>query len=629
MSLAGVMEFGRLYYDFIAIINKNSSDAVSRLAPKGMKIYLIVRLNIAFFDLFEILKASTCGTSCRVIEPANKKEIMKTKIKALILSAVEKAIAKNALTPSNISGIEVEVPKVGAHGDFSTNTAMVMAASQKMPPRKIAEALIANLDDDGEIIAKTEIAGPGFINFFVKTSAWVPLLREVHEKGTQYGASDIGKGHKIQVEFVSSNPTGPLHVGHGRGAAVGDSVGNILAFCGYDVQKEYYINDSGRQIRTLGKSVFLRYQEILGAAVAFPEECYQGDYIKDIALGLAKEKGRALLEMDENEAVGICARHAADLIIGGIREDLSTFGVFFDEWFSEQSLYDSGKVDSVIQAFKASGAIYEKEGAQWFRTTDYGDEKDRVVVRKNGQTTYFASDIAYHQDKYDRGFETVIDVWGADHHGYIPRVTASVEASGYRKEQFGVILVQLVNLLRGGEPVAMSTRAGEFVTLNDVIQEVGRDAARFIFLTRHYESPLDFDLELAKKKTNDNPVYYVQYVHARISSIIEKGREKGIQSGACEDAVLAKLTQPEEIALIKAMNRYPETIRLSAENMEPHRVTYFLMTLASAFHSYYNKHRVLADDPDLAQARLLLVLAVKTIIRNGLTLLGVSAPEKM
>ncbi len=333
--------------------------------------------------------------------------------------------------------------------------------------------------------------------------------------------------------------------------------------------------------------------------------------------------------MDEIEAIGYCARYAANLIIGGIREDLSAFGVTFDDWFSEQSLYDSGKVDQVIQSFKTSGAIYEQDGAQWFRTTDYGDEKDRVVVRKNGQTTYFASDIAYHQDKYDRGFETVIDVWGADHHGYIPRVTASVEASGYRPEQFGVILVQLVNLLRGGEPVAMSTRSGEFVTLNDVIQEVGCDAARFIFLTRHYESPLDFDLELAKKKTNDNPVYYVQYVHARISSIVAKGREKGIHPGACEDHILAQLTQPEEINLIKAMSRYPETVRLSAENMEPHRVTYYLMNLASAFHSYYNKHRVLTDDPDLARARLFLVLAVKIIIKNGLTLLGVSAPEKM
>ena len=554
---------------------------------------------------------------------------MKTKIKSLIILAVKKAIEAGTLNASNVPDIEVEAPKVEAHGDFSTNIAMLMASSQKMPPRKIAEAIIANLEDSGQIIAKTEIAGPGFINFFIKSNAWVPFLREVHEKGAQFGASNIGKGHKIQVEFVSSNPTGPLHVGHGRGAAVGDSVGNILRFCGYAVHKEYYINDSGRQIQTLGTSVFLRYQEILGESMAFPEECYQGDYIRDIALEIEKEHGRSLLEMDQDKAIGLCARHAANLIIGGIREDLSAFGVFFDEWFSEQSLYDSGKVDRVIQGFKASGAIYEKEGAQWFRTTDYGDEKDRVVVRRNGQTTYFASDIAYHQDKYDRGFETVIDVWGADHHGYIPRVTASVEASGYKREQFGVILVQLVNLLRGGVPVAMSTRAGEFVTLNDVIQEVGHDAARFIFLTRHYESPLDFDLELAKKKTNDNPVYYVQYVHARISSIIAKGKEKGIQSEACEDQVLARLTQAEEIALIKAMNRYPETIRLSAENMEPHRVTYFLMNLASAFHSYYNKHRVLTDDPDLAQARLFLVLAVKTIIKNGLTLLGVSAPEKM
>ncbi|MEN8245162.1 MAG: arginine--tRNA ligase [Thermodesulfobacteriota bacterium] len=554
---------------------------------------------------------------------------MKKTLKKLIGEALENASENGDLNKAAMPDIEVEVPKVEAHGDFSTNIAMVMASSQKMAPRKIADAIIAHLDDAGQIIAKTEIAGPGFINFFVKSSAWIPFLRDVHEKGAQYGASNIGKGHKIQVEFVSSNPTGPLHVGHGRGAAVGDSVGNILAFCGYDVQKEYYINDSGRQIHTLGTSVFLRYKEIMGESVEFPEECYQGDYIKDIAQGLEKEKGQSLLDMDESEAIDSCARHAAGLIIGGIREDLSSFGVFFDEWFSEQSLYDSGKVDRMIQGFKSSGAIYEEEGAQWFRTTDYGDEKDRVVVRKNGQTTYFASDIAYHQDKYDRGFETVIDVWGADHHGYIPRVTASVEASGYKREQFGVILVQLVNLLRGGEPVAMSTRAGEFVTLNDVVQEVGCDAARFIFLTRHYESPLDFDLELAKKKTNDNPVYYVQYVHARISSIIEKGREKGIYSEACVDEVLAKLTQPEEIALIKAMNRYPEAIRLGAENMEPHRVTYYLMNLASAFHSYYNKHRVLADDPDLAQARLFLVLAVKIIIKNGLTLLGVSAPEKM
>ncbi|MCG6910066.1 MAG: arginine--tRNA ligase [Deltaproteobacteria bacterium] len=554
---------------------------------------------------------------------------MKHTIKKLIAAALQKASEEGVLNLQTVPEIEVEVPKVEAHGDFSTNIAMVMASSQKTAPRKIAEVIAANLKDAGQLVAKTEIAGPGFINFFMQTAAWIPFLKAVHERGEAYGATDIGRGHRIQVEFVSSNPTGPLHVGHGRGAAVGDSVGNILRFCGYDVQKEYYINDSGRQIRTLGTSVFLRYKEILGMPVEFPEECYQGDYIRDIAALIEQDKGRAVLDMDEAEAVAFCARFAATLIIDGIRDDLTDFGVTFDEWFSEQSLYDSGKVEQVIKSFEASGAIYEKEGALWFKTTDYGDEKDRVVVRKNGQTTYFASDIAYHQDKYDRGFETVIDVWGADHHGYIPRVTACVEASGYRREQFGVILVQLVNLMRGGTPIAMSTRAGEFVTLNDVVGEVGRDAARFIFLTRHYESPLDFDLELAKKKTNDNPVYYVQYVHARIASILEKGREKGIHPGVCGDTVLARLTEPEEITLIKVMNRYSEAVRLSAENMEPHRITYYLMNLASAFHSYYNKHRVLAEDPDLAQARLFLVMAVKIVIKNGLTLLGVSAPEKM
>jgi arginyl-tRNA synthetase len=418
-------------------------------------------------------------------------------------------------------------------------------------------------------------------------------------------------------------------VGHGRGAAVGDSVGNILSFCGFEVQKEYYINDAGRQIETLGRSVYLRYKARLGHDIQFPEECYQGSYIQELADRIRNEKKEALLNMPEAEAVAYCARLAAAQIISGIRDDLESFGITFDRWFSEQSLYDSGKVDEVIQMFRRKQIVYEKDGALWFRTTAYGDEKDRVVVRQNGQMTYFASDIAYHQDKYDRGFDKVIDVWGADHHGYIPRMTASVVASGYDKEQFAVILVQLVNLLRGGEPVAMSTRAGEFVTLQDVINEVGRDAARFIFLTRHYDSPLDFDLEIAKKKTNDNPVYYVQYVHARISSIIRKGKARGIPQKNRQEAVLNTLVAPEEIQLIKIMDQYPEVVENSANFMEPHRITYYLMNLAAAFHSYYNKHRVLTDDPVLTQARLHLVTAVQKIIRNGLVLLGVSAPEKM
>jgi len=554
---------------------------------------------------------------------------MKLKIKNLILEAAGRAHQNGDLPSGDRVEAEVEEPKADSHGDFSTNIAMVMASAQKMPPRKIAEVIIDHIQDPEGILEKTEIAGPGFINFFLKTSAWHPVLREIHAADTRYGATDIGKGQKFQVEFVSSNPTGPLHVGHGRGAAVGDAVANILAFCGYDVEKEYYINDSGRQIHTLGRSVFLRYKEMFGQKVKFPEECYQGDYIRDLAAEIKRDKGDALLSQPEEDALMKCARFAAEKILAGIREDLKTFGIEFDCWFSEQSLYDSGRVDQILDNFRNQGIIYEKDGALWFKTSDFGDEKDRVVVKKNGETTYFASDIAYHQDKYDRGFERVVDVWGADHHGYIPRMKAAVEASGHRRDQFDVILVQLVNLLRAGEPVAMSTRAGKFETLRDVIDDVGRDAARFIFLTRHYESALDFDLEVAKQKSNDNPVYYVQYVHARISSIVRKGKERGTPDVSWDDQAVARLEAPEEIDLIKNLARYPDVLAGSAKSMEPHRVTYYLMNLASAFHTYYNKHRVLGDDPQLQCGRLNLVLAVQKVIRNGLTLLGVSAPDKM
>jgi arginyl-tRNA synthetase len=554
---------------------------------------------------------------------------MKQKILNLILDAVRNAHQKGDLPSAEIPEIEIDEPKAKAHGDFSSNIAMVMASVQKMAPHKIAEAIIAHIQDPQELIEKTEIAGPGFINFFVRPSAWHPVLREIHEADTRYGAADIGKGQKFQVEYVSSNPTGPLHVGHGRGAAVGDAVANILSFCGYNVQKEYYINDSGRQIRTLGQSVFLRYLELFGRKVKFPDECYQGDYIRDLAAEIKTGRGDALLSKPEQGAIMVCARFAAGKILDGIREDLKRFGVEFDCWFSEQSLYDSGRVDEILDNFRKQQIVYEKEGALWFKTSEFGDEKDRVVVKANGETTYFASDIAYHQDKYDRGFERVVDVWGADHHGYIPRMKAAIEASGHRRDQFDVILVQLVNLLRAGQPVAMSTRAGKFETLREVINEVGRDAARFIFLTRHYESALDFDLEVAKQKTNDNPVYYVQYVHARISSILRKGNERGTCEVSWDDDAVARLQAPEEIELIRALARYPDVLAGSARSMEPHRVTYYLMDLASTFHTYYNKHRVLVDDPLLRCGRLNLVLAVQKVIRNGLTLLGVSAPDKM
>ena len=547
----------------------------------------------------------------------------------MILEAAKKAHLSGALQTDEFPAVEIEEPQLETHGDFSTNFAMIMASSQKMPPRDIAQAIRNQLTDPDQILTGTEIAGPGFINFFVKPSAWYPILQRIHEEDLRYGASNTGQGVKIQIEFVSSNPTGPLHVGHGRGAAVGDSVGNILAFSGYDVQKEYYINDSGRQIRTLGHSVWLRYKALAGEETVFPAECYQGEYISDIARRIQAEKEDLLKAQSKDDAISICARFAAREILVGIKDDLDSFGVRFDKWFSEQDLYESGEVARILEKFRAEKIIYEKDGAMWFKTTAFGDEKDRVVVRQNGETTYFASDIAYHHDKYRRGFKRVIDVWGADHHGYIPRMTAAIEASGQRRDQFKVILVQLVNLQRKGVPVPMSTRAGEFVTLRDVIDEVGSDAARFIFLTRHYESPLDFDLELAKEKTNDNPVYYVQYVHARIASIFRKGKEKGADGANGEAAELKRLTKPEEIQLIKVMARFPEVIKNSAVFMEPHRITYYLANLASAFHAYYNKHRVLTEDRQLTSARLYLVLSVQKIIRNGLSLLGVSAPERM
>ena len=554
---------------------------------------------------------------------------MKQILKDIILKAAKAAYENGELTSPEVPQVEVEEPKALAHGDFSTNIAMVMASIQKMAPRKIAEAVLEHFNDADGIIARTEIAGPGFINFFLEKSAWYPVLSEIHNLDERYGSSDMGAGQKIQVEFVSSNPTGPLHIGHGRGAAVGDTVANLLAFCGYDVQKEYYINDSGRQIRTLGQSVLFRYKQLHGQQIEFPAECYQGDYIRDLAGELRSLKDTELLDLPEADAVMTCARYAADKILKGMRADLTSFGVEFDCWFSEQSLYDAGRVDAILTEFRKQAIVYEGQGALWFKTSDFGDEKDRVVLKQDGQTTYFASDIAYHQDKYERGFERVIDVWGADHHGYIPRMRAAIEACGHQREQFDVILVQLVNLLRGGQPVAMSTRAGEFETLREVIKEVGTDAARFIFLTRHHESALDFDLELAKEKTNDNPVYYVQYVHARISSIVRKDATDGKSNSAWDDDAIALLVEPEEIDLIKVLARYPEVVKTGARSMEPHRITYYLMSLASAFHSYYNKHRVLVDEPLLRCGRLNLILAVQKVIRNGLALLGVSAPDKM
>ena len=551
---------------------------------------------------------------------------MKNKLIALIEHSIGTAQAAGLLPAGDIAPVEIEETKHEAHGDYACNIAMVSAPIFKMAPRKIAETIVAHIDDSAKIVTDIQIAGPGFINFFVAASAWMPLLEKITDDGDCFGTSDIGQNRKVQVEFVSANPTGPLHVGHGRGAAVGDSTARILAFSGFDVQKEYYINDSGRQIRTLGRSVFLRYQELNGLGASFPDDCYKGQYIFELAREMQSQHGRKLLEMPEKAAIDLCARHGAATLLMGIKKDLAAFDVRFDCWFSEQSLYDANKVQETIDSFTKKEIIYAQDGALWFRTTDHHDEKDRVVVKNSGLTTYFASDIAYHYNKYERGLEWVIDVWGADHHGYIPRVRAAIAAGGYRQDQFDVILVQLVNLLRDGKPVAMSTRGGEFVTLEEVIDEVGVDAARFIFLSRSSDSSLDFDLGRAVQKNNDNPVYYVQYVHARIASILRKAMENGVDVNA---APTMPLSQPNEIRLIKLLALFPETVRRAATQLAPHLVTFYLMDLAGAFHSFYNKHRVLSDDPAMTQSRARLIVATQQVLKNGLTLLGVSAPEVM
>jgi arginyl-tRNA synthetase len=558
---------------------------------------------------------------------------MKDKLGLMVQRAIESALASGQLRPVQaLPAIGLETPKTPGHGDYSTNIAMAMASDQKRRPHEIAGIIIDHMGDSDHLLSKTEVAGPGFINFFIAEDRWYEVLKTVHDLDNAYGTTAMGQGKRVQIEFVSANPTGPLHVGHGRCAAVGDTLAAILNAAGYDVEKEYYVNDSGRQIFTLGQSVFFRYRQLLGDTIAFPPDAYQGDYIKELARMLVEREGQGLLEMPEGEATRLCATFAAHEILAGIKKDLELFGVSFDRWFSEQSLYDSGTVEAAIQALRDRDMVYEHEGAMWFRTNQFGDEKDRVVVRSNGVTTYFASDIAYHKDKLERRFDRIIDIWGADHHGYVPRISALIQALGHDKETCEFILVQLVTLLRGGKPAAMSTRAGEFVTLREVIDEVGRDAARFLFLLRHYDSPLDFDLELAKKQSNENPVYYVQYVHARISNILKKAEVRGYKPIGWHEGFSKLINLPEELQLIKLMARYPEIVAQSARLMEPHRVPFYLKELAAAFHAYYhdrNHHQVVSDDADLSAARLFLVSGIRIIIRNGLALMGVSAPEIM
>ncbi len=524
---------------------------------------------------------------------------------------------------------QISTPKLESHGDYSSNIALAMAGPLKRPPRAIGEILKGLLEQDS-IFKKIEIAGPGFLNFFIAESYWQQHLKNILSQGDAYGRTDTGKGKKVLVEYVSANPTGPLHVGHGRGAAIGDSLARILDFAGYEVQREYYINDAGNQMNTLGKSVYLRYQECFGREINFPKECYQGEYIREIAKKVVEAQGDRFLDVPLEECLDFFTEVAVKDISLGIKKDLEDFNCLFDNWFSEKTLHDSGFVEQTIEELRASGHIYEKDGALWFRSSAFGDEKDRVVRRSNGVTTYFAADIAYHRNKCERGFDILVDIWGADHHGYVPRVKAAIEALGKDPEGLKVILVQLVNLLEGGKLKAMSTRAGEFVTLREVLNDVGKDAARFIFLTRRSDSHLDFDLEVARKKSQENPVYYVQYAHARLSSVFEKAREKGINPDELKDQPKVELLNTtEELAILKTLEAFPKVVESCAINFEPHGLSFYLTELASKLHGYYNRHRFITDDEPLTFARLYLARGVKQVLKNGLALLGVEAPEKM
>ncbi|WP_003542708.1 arginine--tRNA ligase [Desulfotomaculum nigrificans] len=554
-------------------------------------------------------------------------------IRATLAAALEKAIAKavdeGAINPVETPEIVIEVPREKEHGDFATNLAMQLARSAKMAPRKIAEAVVENLDLAGTRVARVEIAGPGFINFYLEPSWVYDVVPLIVQEDRNYGRVELGNGRKVQVEFVSANPTGLLHMGNARGAALGDSLAAILDFAGYRVSREYYINDAGNQIENFGRSLEVRYLQQLGQDIPMPEEGYHGEDIIDTVKGYLNKHGDGLVNVDSATRRQTLAAYALKEKLTHIRNTLLDFGVVYDVWFSEQSLHDSGAIDRTINELRERGYIYEHENALWFKATEFGDEKDEVVVRSNGIPTYFAADIAYHRNKFERGFDWVIDIWGADHHGHVNRMKGSMEALGYSRDKLEVILMQLVRLFRGGEIVRMSKRTGQFVTLEELMEEVGRDAARYFFVMRSPDSHLDFDLDLAKSQTNDNPVFYIQYAHARICSILRQLQEQGRQLPAAADVDLTLLKEEAELGLLRKLADFPTEIAAAAELLAPHRIARYLHDLAGQFHSFYNSYRVITDNEELSQARLVLVNCVRIVLRNALGLLGLTAPEKM
>lgn len=548
--------------------------------------------------------------------------------RAILSKALEDALLRlNFQLPQKLV---IETPKQEKFGDLSTNVAMLLASAARKSPRELATQIAAILAEDTNTILKADVAGPGFINITFAPALWRAIINDVEDKQGAFGHSDNGKGRKVLVEYVSANPTGPLHVGHGRGAALGDSVARMLRAAGYAVETEYYLNDAGRQMRNLGLSIWLRAREISGETINFPDDCYQGQYIKDLASQLLHTEPH-LLDMPEEDGKKLCQKFGTEEILRDIREDMQEFRCEHQRFASEAALMRSGAVENALGKLADDGKSYNRDGALWLKTTEYGDDHDRVLRKSDGLLTYFGTDIAYHDDKFQRGFDWLIDVWGADHHGYIPRMRAAIAEMGHDPEKFSVLLVQLVNLLRDGTVVAMSTRSGEFVTLKEVIDEVGTDAARFMFLSRSYESPLDFDLELAKKRTLDNPVYYVQYAHARICSLLRRATDKGVVlDNKTPLDVLERLNTQEELALMRQMAQYEDIVAGAAQRLAPHHISRFLLDFAALVHGYYAKQHIL-DEADIpaTTARLALLRAAAHVIRNGLFLLGVNAPDAM
>ncbi|MDH3265348.1 MAG: arginine--tRNA ligase [Gammaproteobacteria bacterium] len=579
-------------------------------------------------------------------------------MKSIVAQIIETALAKLPALADLCADISIESTiertRDASHGDFASNLAMRLAKPARKSPRDIAASIIEQLDNNDQV-ARVEIAGPGFINFHLSASAFHKELGNILDRGTGYGRQPTKAAPRILLEFVSANPTGPLHVGHGRHAAFGATVGNLLEAAGYPVAREYYVNDAGRQMDILGVSVWLRWLESQGVDIVFPEAGYRGDYIRDIANeidteGIASISAEEFLDglptTDKEQIIGAMIdkaknvlgeddfdrirRQALESIRADIEDDLAEFGVTFDRWFSEQSLTTDGRIDAALAVLQERGMLYVKDGATWFRATEFGDEKDRVVVRENGVKTYFASDIAYHFDKRERGFDKLIDVLGSDHHGYVSRVQGGLAAMGYAAEDLEVKLMQFVVLFRGGEKIQMSTRSGEFETLRQLRAEVGNDAARFFYVSRSNDQHLDFDLDIAKSESNDNPVFYIQYAHARIASVFRQLDERSLgwnRSNGQENLVL--LTEAQEKALLSSLSRYPELIDLAASNRAPQHLVHYLRELANDFHTYYNAHAFIVDDDNLRDARLVLIAAARTVISNGLGILGVSAPEKM